>query len=117
MTYEMRLHKEPFEQIKRGQKTIELRLNDEKRRLVKVGDCIVFRETDHPDHQLTVKVIALHSFPTFRELYETLPLLACGYTPDNIDSATPEDMDAYYSPERQKQYGVLGIELELIGNC
>ena len=117
MTHEMRLDKEPFEQIKSGQNTIELRLNDDKRRLIKVGDCIIFHETNHPDNQLAVKVIALHPFPTFRELYETLPLLACGYTPDNIDNARPEDMDAYYSPEQQKQFGVLGIELELIGNC
>ena len=38
--HEMRLHNEPFVLIKDGTKTIELRLNDEKRRQIKVGDYI-----------------------------------------------------------------------------
>lgn len=35
MKYEMRLHNEPFIKIKNGTKTIELRLNDEKKTIVK----------------------------------------------------------------------------------
>lgn len=38
----MRLHNSPFKLIKNGTKTIELRLNDEKRKLIKVGDIIRF---------------------------------------------------------------------------
>lgn len=37
----MRLHNKPFELIKNGSKSIELRLNDEKRKLIKVGDIII----------------------------------------------------------------------------
>lgn len=40
--YEMRLHNAPFELIKNGTKTIEIRLNDEKRSLIKEGDIIEF---------------------------------------------------------------------------
>ena len=36
--HEMRLHNSPFNLIKSGTKTIELRLNDEKRSLIKVGE-------------------------------------------------------------------------------
>ena len=46
-----------------------------------------------------------------REKYKSLPLLKCGYTTDNIDTATPTDMEQYYSVEEQKKYGVVGIEL------
>jgi len=35
MIYEMRLHNEPFQKIKSGTKTVELRLYDEKRRQIK----------------------------------------------------------------------------------
>lgn len=28
-----------------------------------------------------------------------------------IGAARPSDMEAYYSPEEQRQYGVVGIEL------
>ena len=38
----MKLNPAPFEMIKSGQKTIELRLYDEKRQLVNIGDEIVF---------------------------------------------------------------------------
>ena len=114
MTHEMKLNKAPFEQIRDGKKTIELRLNDEKRQQVKVGDRIVFRSLARPEETVLTEVIALHRFPSFARLYDALPLLACGYTEDQLPDAKPEDMDAYYSPEKQAQYGVLGIELKVI---
>ena len=40
-----------------------------------------------------------------------LPLMACGYTPEEARTASPRDMDRYYSPEVQRQWGVVGIEL------
>lgn len=39
----MRLHKEPFELIKNGSKTIELRLYDEKRQMINLGDTITLK--------------------------------------------------------------------------
>ena len=43
--HNMKLHHAPFDMIRRGEKTIELRLYDEKRRLIEVGDRIVFTDT------------------------------------------------------------------------
>ena len=40
MKHEMKLNNGPFERIKNGTKTIELRLNDEKRQLLKIKDLI-----------------------------------------------------------------------------
>ena len=37
MKHEMKLNNGPFERIKNGTKTIELRLNDEKRQLLKIN--------------------------------------------------------------------------------
>ena len=42
MKHEMKLNNEPFIKIKNGTKTVELRLNDEKRKLLNVGDVICF---------------------------------------------------------------------------
>jgi ASC-1-like (ASCH) protein len=39
----MRLHPEPFERVKSGEKNVECRLNDEKRQQLSVGDTIVFQ--------------------------------------------------------------------------
>lgn len=110
MNYNMYLNDRPFEMIKSGAKTIELRLYDEKRRKIKVGDTICFNsKTD----KLTVTVRALHIFRNFEELYAALPLGKCGYTADEIATASPDDMLEYYTKEQIEKYGVVGIEIEI----
>jgi len=111
-THHMKLNSSPFEMIKRGDKTIELRLFDEKRRKIKVGDIITFTNTANGE-QMSTTVKNVHRFDSFDELYKSLPLLQCGYTTADIDKAHPSDMEQYYSVEAQNQYGVVGIELSL----
>ena len=115
MTHIMRLNPAPFEMIACGDKTIELRLNDEKRRKIKIGDEITFVNTENSLKTIKVEVIGIYRFKSFKELYANLPLLECGYTKEDVMTAEPEDMLAYYSEEQQKKYGVLGIEIELKG--
>lgn len=111
MTHYMNLKKQPFEMIKSGYKTIELRLYDEKRSLINIDDEIIF---SCENETLTVKVLALHRFENFEALYKALDLLKCGYLPEELSTAVPDDMSEYYPPEKQKKYGVLGIEIEKI---
>lgn len=108
--HNMELNPAPYAMIKSRQKTIELRLFDEKRQKIKAGDTIVFTNTNTGETQ-TVTVVKLHRFNNFEELYKSLPLLQCGYTTENVDKARPSDMEQYYSVEEQKNYGVVGIEL------
>lgn len=112
MLHKMKLKSEPFEKMRIGVKTIELRLNDEKRQLVQVGDSIEFMLIDDSSQKLTVRVIALHHFDSFQKLYAALPKEKIGYAENEMPN--PGDMDAYYSSEKQEKYGVLGIEFELI---
>lgn len=113
MIHKMRLHNEPFCSIKNGTKTIEIRLNDEKRQIIKVGDTIEFENRVNKE-KINVRVIALHKFNNFGELYESFDKISLGYNEKDI--ADPSDMELYYSKEEQKKYGVLGIEIELISN-
>lgn len=109
MEHTMKLQAEPFAKIRAGQKTVEMRLYDEKRQQIRVGDCITFccgEET------VTVRVCALHRFPDFKAMYKALPKEMLGYGAGEI--ADPMDMEQYYSREQQSQYGVLGIEIERI---
>jgi len=99
-----------FEKIANGTKTIELRLNDPKRRAIAVGDHIVFRNTE-TDERLEVVVRARHEFATFEELYATLPLLKCGYSEEELPTAAPSDMYAYYTDEQIAYHGVVGLEI------
>ena len=59
MKYNMNLNNRPFKSIKEGTKTIELRLNDEKRSLLKVGDEIEFTNRD-TNEKLSVDIINLY---------------------------------------------------------
>lgn len=95
-------------------KTIELRLNDEKRRLINVGDEITFINTEDNRKTLKTEIVNIYKYKSFKELYADLPLLKCGYTKEDISNAKPEDMIEYYSEEQQKKYGVLGIEIKVI---
>ncbi len=112
--HRMRLNPKPYKMIEDGQKTIELRLYDEKRRRLRPGDIIRFENTQDETEVLRAEVKKLHVFPSFAELYAALPLLQCGYTAENAAAASPKDMEAYYSPEEQKLYGAVGIEIALL---
>ena len=109
--HEMNLSKEPYEKIVSGAKTIEMRLNDERRQCIKVGDMITLK---HDVHSIKVRVKALHKFDSFAELYANLDLLKCGYSKEQLATASPTDMLAYYTREQQDKYGALGIEFEII---
>lgn len=109
----MGLNARPFDLIKNGQKTIELRLYDEKRRKIKSGDIIKFTNIETGSY-IVCQVSKLHLFPSFAELYDNLPLLQCGYTNENISTADHKDMDEYYTPEEQRKYRVVGIEINLM---
>ena len=109
MKYEMKLHNEPFNLINSGSKTIELRLNDPKRQLLKVGDTIEFTNIDTAE-KLLVEIVDLVKYPSFLELYKDNDKVAMGYALD--EEANYKDMELYYSLEEQKKYGVLAIKIK-----
>ncbi len=111
MLHKMKLKSEPYEKIKSGSKTIELRLNDEKRQLVQVGDFIEFMLIDDSAQKLTTRVTALHHFDSFRELYANIPKEKMGYKENEMPDS--DHIDEYYPREKQEQYGILGIEMRL----
>ena len=111
MLHEMRLHDKPFKLIQAGTKTIELRLYDEKRQQIQVGDIIEFTSRATGEVQKT-KVIAMHIYSCFADLYRDYDKVSLGYGKD--EEAKPEDMELYYSKEEQEKYGVVGIEIELL---
>ena len=107
----MRLNNGPFESVKSGTKTIELRLNDEKRSLINEGDTIEF-ENRTTSEKLEVKVLKLHKYNNFEELYKHFDKVSLGYKPD--EEAHPSDMEEYYSKEEQQEFGVIAIKIKVI---
>ncbi len=114
MTHYMHLNKIPFQAIEYGKKCIELRLYDDRRREIKIGDIIEFTNRADLSKRIKVMVTNLHIFENFAALYRVISLEKCGYAKEEVISASPEDMNKYYSPEEQAKYGVVGIEFEIV---
>lgn len=110
MTHYMNLVPSAFKKIANGSKTIELRLNDEKRKKIQINDTIVFHCVESCDIVIA-KVQALYKFENFKGLYEQLPLEKCGYADNELSTAHYTDIEQYYSKEQIEEYGALGIEL------
>lgn len=110
--HNMKLNTEPFKLIKQGKKTIELRLYDDKRQKIHIGDIIIFENISDISQKLKVSVKGLYVFNDFKELYNNLDKVSIGY--DEREIANYYDMEKYYSTEDIKRYGVIGIEIEVI---
>ena len=113
MIHYLTLWDDPFKKIKNKFKIIEMRLNDEKRKLIKINDIIEFSNVK-TNETIQVKVIALHPYKSFKELYDAFDKKMLGYSEDEV--ANYNDMLTYYSQEKIDKYGVLGIEIKLIEN-
>ena len=79
----MKLWNDSFISIKNGYKTIEMRLNDEKRRLINVGDLIEFVNKS-TNETLKTKVINLYKYKDFNEFYANHNKISIGYKEDKI---------------------------------
>ena len=111
MKHYMKLNGEPFCMVATGKKDIELRLYDEKRRMIKPGDVICFSHRDNGE-ELFAAVLAMHAFEDFSGIYELFDKERLGYKSN--EAANPSDMELYYSAEDIKKYGAVGIEICLL---
>lgn len=114
MVHEMRLKNAPFEKIKTREKTIELRLLDKKRSKIRVGDTIKFSLVADNSECINTKVINLYFADSFPELFKEIPIDKCGIEKVEKQGTNPINMEEYYSQEKQLEYRVVGIEIELI---
>ena len=111
-TFELRLNSIPFQQIRQGKKTVEMRLYDEKRRLFKVGDILIFKNRENENLTIRTQIQELHRFANFEELYNNINKTKLGYAEN--ETASSSDMLEYYSEEEQSNYGVVGIEIKVL---
>ncbi|MDF7638023.1 ASCH domain-containing protein [Lactobacillus sp. ESL0791] len=108
MTTEMGLNHEQLLLIKGHTKTIEIRLNDEKRRKLCVADTINFIDTETGE-TLAVKIKQLETFTTFAALFTKYKGAEVGSAPtDSLDKMV-SDMYKIYSPEQEHKYGAMAI--------
>lgn len=114
MRHQMRLFKEPFFRIKEGKKVIEVRLFDEKRQKVQIGDEIEFSLIDNPDEKVAVRVVGLSRFETFRDLYSSFDHRKFGHPEGTTLEEQVRNIRECYSKEEEMKYGTLGIHIKLL---
>ena len=110
-THEMNLQPKYFDFIKNGTKRIELRLFDEKRQQIQLGDTIEFAKSE--DEKFKAEVIGLLRYNTFNDLFEDFDISILA-----DKSMTKQELldvlSEFYTPEKQAEFGVLGIRLRLL---
>ena len=113
MKHEMKLQPEYYNFILNGTKRIEIRLFDEKRQQIKIGDTIKFLKEPELNESFNVKVVGLLRYNTFEEMFKDFDISVL-----SDKSMTKEELinvlEQFYTKEKQKRYGVLGIRIELI---
>ena len=113
MKYEMKLQPKYYNYMLNGTKRIEIRLFDEKRKNIKIGDTIKFLKEPTLRESFDTRVVDLLRFNSFDEMFKKIDidLLA-------DKSMTKEELkmelEKFYSKEKQEEYGVVGIKIELI---
>ena len=110
MLHKMKLQEDPFERIKNGTKTVEFRLYDEKRRTIQIGDEIEFSKLPELQEKLLVKVIDLYKEESFEKLFKKVFV---GEDKEKIIEKA-KSMNRFYTPEQEKEYGVVWIKIEII---
>lgn len=111
MRYEMRLNKLPFEQMVEGKKSVEVRLNDAKRKLIAVGDEILFSNRDNPNQTIVKRVVDLRLYNSFAEMANNENCVLAGFDKGYTVQEVVDCYHTYYSPEEEQKFGVLVIEL------
>ena len=84
MEHILKLQPKYFDYINNGTKRIELRLYDEKRQKIAIGDTIIFQKEPELETTMKVKVIGLLRYNTFEELYKDFDNISLGYEENEI---------------------------------
>ena len=109
----MKVHLDPdvFEIVKKGKKDIEVRANDEKRRMLHVGDTLIFLKRPLEDELITKKVKSLEYYNNFEELVEHYDMERI-YLKNYTKEMYLNEMSRFYTKEEQDKYGVVAIIFE-----
>lgn len=112
--HKMRLITKAFDNIKNGSKKIEIRLNDEKRKLIHIGDEIIFEEVSETPRLIKAKVLNLIHTNSFEEMLNLKSDITVFFDKNITKQELIELYHSFYTKEDEEKYGVLGIEIKVI---
>ena len=106
--HEMNLQSKYYDFIKDGTKRIELRLYDEKRQKIRLGNEIEFSKSE--TEKFKAKVVGLIRYQSFEDLFKDFPIEILAdktMTKDELLGILSE----FCTKEKQQEFGVIGIRI------
>ena len=113
--HEMKLNANAFDRMKKGNKKREYRVNDEKRKKVKIGDIISFRKLPDLNKKLDMLVTDVHVYKDFKE--SVTPYFDEDFSDrhNDINSLVESFYSkGYYNKDEVKKYGTVVFTLARI---
>lgn len=102
-----------FDLIKSGEKVLEDRLNDEKRKAFNIGDTITFYKEPEKEETMQAIILDKYIFKNFEEMANTLNKKDLGFA-----ACTKEEMiEAYrkiYKRKDEEKYGVIIFKIKVL---
>ncbi len=110
---EMILHlkDEIFDLVKYGSKNIEIRLYDEKRKKLNVGDTLIFYKNEDESKKVIAEVEELNIFDNIEELVNNYDLRNM-YFENSSKEELISIFNEIYSKDKQEEYKVVAIKFE-----
>ena len=109
--FSMSLCPEYYEMVRSGEKDIELRLYDEKRRRMRNGDMLLIYNAQNRNNYIRAKIVHLHIAKSFADLAAKISMPRTGLASLGALMAT---ISKFYAPDIESKYGIVGIELEVV---
>ena len=107
------LHPEIFDIVLQGTKDVEIRVNDEKRRALKVGDTLIFVKRPGEQEKLKTTVKNLVYFSSFEEVLDAYDMERF-YLEGTSHEEYLQLMKQFYSEEEVDKNGIVAIEFEQV---
>ncbi len=112
-THQMKLNANAFDRMKNGSKKREYRVNDEKRRKVKMGDIITFRKLPDLNEKLDMLVNDVQVYTDFKEAVTSYFDEDFSDRYDDINSLVESFYSkGYYDKDEVEKYGTVVFTLE-----
>jgi ASC-1-like (ASCH) protein len=114
MLYQMKLQEEPFERMQRGEKLLEMRIYDDKRQRLKLGDHIEFADASDMSKTIRTEIVGLLRYRNFSDLIDDVPAEILGFEESEKDYLKASIFELF-TKEEEEASGVVGIRIRLLG--
>jgi len=111
--HQMTLNDEYFLAVKNNRKTVELRVRDEKREQIRLGDTIVFSKKSDPEQKVMVRVKGCYLYESFESLVDDFTADELGFK-GRAKKEIVKLANSIYDHKKTRKYGAFAIKFERV---